>query len=66
MNIKHERVKIVKIACGAFVLGADGKAKLTEPVSQDGDNFQNRATWRLINGLARLAKGGVLLKVDQR
>lgn len=66
MNIKHERVKIVKIACGAFVLGADGKAKLTEPVSQDGNNIQNRATWRLYNGLVGLAKGGALSKIDQR
>lgn len=66
LNIKHERVKIVKIACGAFVLGADGKAKLTEPLLHDGDSVQNRATLKLVDSLVKLAKGGALSKINQR
>lgn len=48
------------------MLGAEGKAKLTEPVVHDESDTQNRATWKLINGLIDLAKGGVMSKVTPR
>jgi hypothetical protein len=51
LDLIHERVKIVKIACGAFVLG-DGKLKLTQPPSdENGNEGQRQAARQLINGL---------------
>lgn len=29
MDVDHERIRILRVGCGAFVLGADGKAKIT-------------------------------------
>jgi hypothetical protein len=61
LDLRHERVKIVRIACGAFVLGGDGRVKLTPPSGlDDGDNPQSRATRRLVNDLVRIAAGGAL------
>jgi hypothetical protein len=61
LDLRHERVKIVRIACGAFVLGGDGRMKLTPPSGlDDGDNPQGRATRRLVNDLIRIAAGGAL------
>jgi hypothetical protein len=61
LDLRHERVKIVRIACGAFVLGGDGRAKLTPPSGlDDGDNSQSRATRRLVNDLIKIAAGGAL------
>jgi hypothetical protein len=61
LDLRHERVKIVRIACGAFVLGGDGRVKLTPPSGLGGgENPQGRATRRLVNDLIRAAAGGVL------
>lgn len=61
LDMKHERVKIVRVACGAFVLGAEGKIKLTQPTSSEDEiSPQRRATRRLINGLVFAAVGGSL------
>lgn len=62
LNLRHEDVKILRVACGAFVLGAEGKAKLTEPTSSDDDNVQSRATTSLIHDLIELAEGQGMLK----
>lgn len=59
LDLRHERVKVVRIACGAFVLGAEGKLKLFQPArGDDGETAGGRATGRLIGGLLRTAIGG--------
>jgi hypothetical protein len=63
LNLKHEDVNILRVACGAFVLGAEGKAKLTEPTRIDEDNVQSRATEALVDDLVQLAEGAVMSKV---
>jgi hypothetical protein len=63
LNMADERVKVVRIACGAFVLGAEGRIKITQPLSSaDGDSSQSRATRRLVNGLISAAGGEGLSK----
>jgi Kinetochore complex Sim4 subunit Fta1 len=65
LNMADERVKIVKIACGAFVLGGEGRVKITQPLGNtDGDSAQSRATRRLVNDLISVATGGALSKED--
>ena len=58
LNMEHERIQILRIACGAFVLGAEGRVKLTEP--PEIDTAQTRSTWSLVGGLFGIAKGGKL------
>lgn len=58
LDMEHERVHILRIACGAFVLGAEGRVKLTE--SSGTDTVQTRSTWNLVDGLVGIAKGGKL------
>ncbi|QSZ34427.1 hypothetical protein DSL72_006019 [Monilinia vaccinii-corymbosi] len=49
LDLGHEKVKIVKIACGAFVLG-EGRLKLTQPSSDEHEDArQYRATRQLIH-----------------
>ncbi|KAG0646310.1 hypothetical protein D0Z07_8406 [Hyphodiscus hymeniophilus] len=55
LDLKHEKIRILRIACGAFVLGAEGRIKLTEPTVQ---SAQMRSTWNLVDGLIGIAKGG--------
>lgn len=62
LSLGHEDVNILRVACGAFVLGAEGKAKLTEPIAFDGDNAQGHATAILIDDLIQLAEGAVMSK----
>jgi hypothetical protein len=57
-EMESEKVRILKIACGAFVLGVDGKVKLTEPVQ--GNDVWNRATSNLLSELILVAKGGAV------
>jgi Kinetochore complex Sim4 subunit Fta1 len=65
LNMADERVKVARMACGAFVLGGEGRVKITQPVSTaDGDNPQSRATRRLVNDLISVASGGTLSKED--
>jgi hypothetical protein len=64
LDMRHERVKILKVACGAFVLGAEGKAKLTERV--EGDSVQSSATRKLVDGLIQMGRGGALTKLAHR
>jgi hypothetical protein len=65
LNIADERVKIMRIACGAFVLGGEGRVKITQPLNaSDGDSPQSRATRRLVNDLISVASGGALSKED--
>jgi len=54
LNLTHERVRILRVACGAFTLGVEGKVKLTEPVG--GDEVGKAATAKLLLELAELAK----------
>ena len=62
LDLRHENVKILKIACGAFVLGgSEGKLKITE-LSGGDDNIQARATWNLVNDLIKFSKGSVIGK----
>lgn len=61
MDLRHEKVKIVRIASGAFVLGGEGKIKITQPLAIDGgDSPQSRATRRLVDNLIEVALGGTL------
>ncbi|PQE17338.1 siroheme synthase protein [Rutstroemia sp. NJR-2017a BVV2] len=64
LDLTHERVKIVKIACGAFVLG-DGKLKLTQPPNdENGNEGQRQAARQLINGLINTAGKRLLPEVQ--
>jgi hypothetical protein len=61
LDMRHEGVKVVRIACGAFVIGGEGKIKFTLPATnEDGTSPQSRATRRLINRLVVTATGGTL------
>ncbi|KAM3078430.1 hypothetical protein ACMFMG_006310 [Clarireedia jacksonii] len=63
LDLSHERVKIVKIACGAFVLG-DGKVKLTQSPNEEHENEgQRQAARQLINGLINTAEKRLLPEV---
>ncbi|KAL2066049.1 hypothetical protein VTL71DRAFT_2120 [Oculimacula yallundae] len=51
LDLRHEKIKILRIACGAFVLGTDGKFKLTYMAGNDAsDSSHGSATRRLVNG----------------
>jgi hypothetical protein len=66
LKLDDPRVKISRVACGAFVLGTEGKIKLSTlpPVSED-DDVQRKATKALLAGLIDLATGGkVVTMVD--
>jgi hypothetical protein len=60
LDLKNERVRIVRIACGAFVLGGEGRIKLHTSATEHGGDAQSRATRKLVNGLIEFAKGGAL------
>ena len=66
LKLDDPRVKISRVACGAFVLGTEGKIKLSTPPSvSDDDDVQSRATKALLAGLIDLATGGkVVAMVD--
>jgi Kinetochore complex Sim4 subunit Fta1 len=65
LNLADERVKIVRIACGAYVLGGEGRVKITHPLSgPDEDSPQSRATRKLVTDLIRVAGGGALSQED--
>jgi hypothetical protein len=65
LNLKHERVKILRIACDAFVLGAEGKVKFLYPgADEDVNSAQRRATKRLVNGLIDAARGTPMSEND--
>jgi hypothetical protein len=59
LKLDDPHVKISRVACGAFVLGTEGKIKLSTPASvSDDDDLQRKATKALIAGLVDLATGG--------
>ncbi|KAF7886360.1 hypothetical protein EAF00_010463 [Botryotinia globosa] len=61
LDLGHEKVKVVKIACGSFVLG-EGRLKLTQPSSgEHEDDGQCRATRQLLNSLVNIASGRGIL-----
>tara|TARA_R110002060_G_scaffold48816_1_gene59790 strand:- start:690 stop:1739 length:1050 start_codon:yes stop_codon:yes gene_type:complete len=61
LDLRNEKVKIVRVACGAFVLGAEGKIKLTYlPGGGDTESSRGAATRRLVNGLIGQGAGGSL------
>lgn len=60
LDMGHERLGILRIACGSFVLGAEGRVKLTAPTVVGGLDFQRLATWNLVDGLVEVGKGGKL------
>ena len=60
LNLKHERVRVVRIACGAFVLGIEGKVKLSEPLANELQDQQYRATRSLTDRLVNIALDGKL------
>lgn len=58
MDLRDERVKIAKVACGAFVMGMEGKIKLFPPVdSGDGGEGMERAGRALVQRLIEVAAG---------
>lgn len=59
MNLRHNRVKLIRIACSAFVLGSEGKVKLTLP--GEDDEAQRKASRLLIDDLIEHAQGRGLL-----
>lgn len=61
LDMRHDGVKVVRIACGAFVIGGEGKIKFTQPgIDEGGTSPQSRATRRLVNLLVATAMGGTL------
>ena len=65
LNMADDRVNVLRLACGAFVLGGEGRVKITQPLSNaGGDSPQSRATRRLVNNLIGAASGGALSKED--
>ncbi|KAK0112664.1 hypothetical protein ONS95_014403 [Cadophora gregata] len=61
LDLRNEKVKILRVACGAFVLGAEGKVKLTYLTgSGDAESSRGAATRRLVNGFIGQAAGGSL------
>jgi len=55
LDLKHEQVRITRIACGGFVLGMEGKVKLGEPIASELRKQQARATETLVDGLVEIA-----------
>lgn len=51
LDLANEKVKLLRITCGLFLLSSDGKIKIT-------DMAWNQATEQLVSGLVQLAKGG--------
>ncbi|CAG8961749.1 hypothetical protein HYFRA_00006291 [Hymenoscyphus fraxineus] len=60
MDLTHDRVKNTRIACDAFVLGAEGRVKFIYPGQQEENSPQSRATKRLVHGLIAFAKGSAM------
>ena len=59
LQLDNPNVKISRVACGAFVLGTEGKIKLsTPPQIEDGEDLQRKATKTLVTDLIHLATGG--------
>jgi hypothetical protein len=63
LQLDDPRVKISRVACGAFVLGIEGRIKLSVPAatSDDHGDIQSSATKNLIAGLLDLATGGKIM-----
>lgn len=57
LDLTHDRVKNTRIACNAFVLGAEGRVKFIYPGPEEGSSPQKRASKRLLHGLIAFAKG---------
>lgn len=67
MDISHEAVRVGKIACGAWVLGREGKMKIFEPkVFGSGDDQNDdverwiAATEEVVESIIGVAQGGML------
>jgi hypothetical protein len=59
LKLDNPSVKISRVACGAFVLGTEGKIKLSQPPNvPDDEDIQRKATKTLVAGLIDLATGG--------
>lgn len=59
LNLDNPQLKISRVACGAFVLGTEGKIKLSAPPAiPDEDDVQSKATKALLASLIDLATGG--------
>jgi hypothetical protein len=63
LNFRHDSVNILRVACGAFVLGTEGKVKLTDPAASGVEIVQGRATTLLIERLIQLAERQGVFKV---
>ena len=64
LKLDDPRVKISRVACGAFVLGTEGKIKLSVPTTaSDDDDIQSKATKALLAGLLDLATGGKIVTI---
>lgn len=60
MNSSH--VSVSRIACGAFVIGTEGKLKVVAPsTGPDTESVQARASDTLVSRLIGLARGGKLI-----
>jgi hypothetical protein len=66
LDLYHEQVKLVRIACGAFVIGGgQGKIKITQPMSEERwSNSQRRADRKLIQCLIDAATNVLLTAQD--
>jgi hypothetical protein len=59
LQLDNPSVKISRVACGAFILGTEGKIKLSVPPNvDDGEDLQRKATKTLVANLIDLAIGG--------
>lgn len=61
LDMGNSQVSISRIACGAFVIAAEGKLKLVAPpAGLNGESPQARATKTLVQKLVEVARGGLL------
>ncbi|KAI9816237.1 MAG: hypothetical protein M1827_001838 [Pycnora praestabilis] len=60
LSLSHADVRISKIACGAFVLGAEGKVKIFPQLRHDA-HLPTKATHRFIQSLVSRAKQNQML-----
>jgi hypothetical protein len=58
LDLRHEAVQLLKIACAGVILGAEGRAKISPPISVNDDEDIGKATSRLFDDLIEVAKGG--------
>lgn len=66
LDLTHERVRILRISCGAFVLGAEGRVKITQPIKglTDSDAHE-RATRQFVDGFFAATRRSLMIESEE-